>query len=989
MSTNRFRKVLFWFVLLVILILGANQIFSKRQGQAASDLIISEFMAVNGTGLTDEDGDFSDWIEIYNRGSQPVNLSGWSLTDDPQQLEKWPFPDLSLGSGQYLLVFASGKDRQSGQLHTNFKLNRAGEFLGLYNVLEERVMDSVAPGYPEQLSDVSYGRVGSELTFNFLANPTPGSPNDPTLAYAGTAAPVQFSVAHGFYDQPFTLELSADSPEATIRYTTDGSVPNESYGQLYQEPLRISQTTFVRAVAFRPGFLPAPVNTQSYIFPDNVLAQPAKPPGFPDTWGQHTVDFLGYKSGELVQADYEMDPAIVNDPRYKPDLKAGLKAIPTLSIVTGVKGFKIYANPRERGLNWEEPVSVELIDPSGAGPGFQINAGIRIQGGAGRWEFMPKHSFRLFFRDKYGSGKLEYPLFANSPIETFDTLILRAGSDRSFAGHPDTGDQRLTTYTHDEWLRASQIAMSGVGSHGMFVHLYLNGLYWGLYNVIERPDESFLAAYYGGEKEEWYVVNHSGTVSGSSDRFTEMLEWAKAGGLADPEKYAALRSYLDIPQFCDYLILEWYAGNTDWPQNNWYAGVHNPAGQVRFLVWDGELTWVEGAKVHVGQTNAVGLTNTIKPIFEALIQNSDFKIELADRVYKHLFNGGALTDANAQARWEALARLVEPAIVAESARWGDARYDQPITPDDWRRANATVLTQMEGNGAKLIAQLRRLGYYPELDPPLFNQPGGQVEKGFKLILTPPSPPLQGGGGEIPLQGGEEEIPLPLSERSGEGQPPTIYYTTDGSDPRQPVTGAVAPQAVVYQEPQLLSAATQVKARSFQNGVWSALAETTFEPVEQKSKLAITEIMYNPVEGNNYEFIELKNIGEGELNLAGLTFDEGISFTFPPAQAPLSPGELIVLVHNAAAFVGRYPGVKVGGVYQGKLSNQGEKITLRDGAGEVVLSFSYDDENNWPLSPDGRGDSLVIADPHGDPNNPQNWRASVTLHGDPGMDEPGL
>lgn len=968
MYTNRSRKVIFWFVLLVILILGANQIFSKRQGDAASDLIISEFMAVNGTGLTDEDGDFSDWIEVYNRSSQPINLAGWSLTDDPQQLEKWPFPDVSLGSGQYLVVFASGKDRQGGQLHTNFKLNRAGEFLGLYNVLEEKVMDSVAPGYPEQLSDVSYGRVGSERAFNFLANPTPGGPNDPTLAFAGTAAPVQFSVAHGFFDQPFTLELSADSPETTIRYTTDGSVPSESYGQVYQEPLQIKQTTFVRAAAFKPGFLPAPVSTQSYIFLDNVLAQPAKPPGFPDTWGQHAVDFLGYHSGELVQADYEMDPTIVNDPRYGPGLKEGLKAIPSLSIVTPIKGFKIYANPRERGVDWEEPVSVELIDPGGAGPGFQINAGIRIQGGAGRWEFMPKHSFRLFFRDRYGTDKLRYPLFPNSPIETFDTLILRAGSDRSFAGHSDAGDQRLTTYTHDEWLRASQIAMSGVGSHGMFVHLYLNGLYWGLYNVIERPDESFLAAYYGGEKEEWYVVNHSGALSGSGDRFNEMLALVNAGGLADPQKYAAFRSYLDVPHFCDYLILEWYAGNTDWPQNNWYAGVHNPAGQVRFLAWDGELTWVEGAKVHVGQTNAVGLTNNVKPIFEALIQNSDFKIELADRVYKHLFNGGALTDANAQARWEALGRLIEPAIAAESARWGDARYDQPITPDDWRKANAAVLAQMAGNGAKLIAQLRRLGYYPELDPPVFNQPGGQIEKGFELVLS---------------------SPRPLREGLGEGQPPTIYYTTDGSDPRQPGSGAVAPQAMVYQQPQLLSDTTQVKARLLAGGVWSALNEATFKLVEQKSKLAITEIMYNPVEGNNYEFIELKNIGEGEVSLAGLTFDEGISFTFPPAQPPLSPDELMVLVHNAAAFAGQYPGVAVGGVYQGKLSNQGEKITLSDGAGEVVLSMSYDDENGWPLSPDGRGDSLVVADPYGDPDNPQNWRASVTLHGTPGIDDPGL
>jgi hypothetical protein len=977
MCTNRKRKVLFWFALLVIAVFGASQIFSKPRGETASDLIISEFLAVNGAGLADADGDFSDWIEIYNRSNRPVNLSGWSLTDDPQQLEKWTFPNISLGSHQYLVVFASGKDRQPDQpgaeLHTNFKLDRAGEFLGLYNVLEDKLMDSVSPDYPEQFSDVSYGRLNDDLAFNYLAHPTPGAANDPTLAWAGTVAPVKFSAAHGFYDQPITLTLTTDTPGAVIRYTRDGSMPGENQGRVYHEPLLISQTTFVRAAAFKSGSLPSPINTQTYIFLDNVLAQPAKPPGFPDTWGTHTVDFIDYKSGEPVQADYEMDPDIVNDPRYGPGLKDGLKAIPTLSIVTPVQSFKIYANPREHGGNWEEPASVELIDPSGTGPDFQINAGIRIQGGAGRWEFMPKHSLRLFFRDEYGAPKLTYPLFADSPIEEFDTLILRAGSDRSYAGHPDTGDQRRTTYMEDEWLRGSQIAMSGIGSHGMFVHLYLNGLYWGLYNIVEKPDESFMASYFGGNKEDWYVINHSGAISGSSDRFNEFLKLAKAGGLANLAKYAALKNYLDVTGFCDYLILEWYAGNTDWPQNNWYAAVQNPSGQVRFFIWDGELTWVEGAKLHLGQTNAVGLTNIIKPLFEALIQNPDFKMELVDRFYKQLFNDGELTDTNAQTRWLSLARQIEPTIVGESARWGDARTDRPITPDDWRQARDAVLKQMEGNGARLIAQARELGYYPEVDPPVFNQPGGLIESGFAVTLTPP------------LETRGEDTLLPLSEELGEGQSPTIYFTADGSDPRQPVTGAVAPTASAYTRPMILTSTTQIKAR-FWAGEWSALNEATFKVVEQKSRLAITEIMYNPGGGNNYEFIELKNIGDGELNLAGMSFDEGISFTFPPGQPPLVPGGLLVLVHNPTAFAERYPGMAIGGVYQGKLSNQGEKVTLRDASGEAVLSLSYNDENGWPLSPDGRGDSLVIVDPAGDPDNAQNWRASTKPNGTPGTDE---
>ena len=224
---------------------------------------------------------------------------------------------------------------------------------------------------------------------------------------------------------------------------------------------------------------------------------------------------------------------------------------------------------------------------------------------------------------------------------------------------------------------------------------------------------------------------------------------------------------------------------------------------------------------------------------------------------------------------------------------------------------------------------------------------------------------------------------------GEGQSITIYYTTDGSDPRQPVTGEIAPTAVAYHQPLVLTATTHVKARLFADGSWSALNEATFKVVEQQSRVAITEIMYNPIGGNDYEFIELKNVGDGELSLANMYFEDGITFTFPPGLTPLTPGEMIVLVRNPTAFAERYPGVTIGGVYQGKLANEGEKITLRDAAGKVLVSINYDDENGWPLSPDGRGDSLVIVEATGDPDNPQNWRASTNLNGAPGADEPGL
>jgi hypothetical protein len=188
---------------------------------------------------------------------------------------------------------------------------------------------------------------------------------------------------------------------------------------------------------------------------------------------------------------------------------------------------------------------------------------------------------------------------------------------------------------------------------------------------------------------------------------------------------------------------------------------------------------------------------------------------------------------------------------------------------------------------------------------------------------------------------------------------------------------------------VLTTTTQVKARLFAGDTWSALHEATFTLVDRAAQLRVTELMYNPPGGNDYEFIELKNGGESALELANLSF-EGINFTFPPTAPALPPGEFIVLASNASAFIERYPEAPLAGVYDGRLSNEGESVSIKDGEGKLLLSLVYDDENGWPISADGRGDSLVsIASSGAEPNNPKSWRASAQLYGSPGRDEVSL
>jgi hypothetical protein len=196
MIFNQNPKHLFWSIMLLIFLLSGGYILDSLLEQTSGGLVINEIMASNSTGLLDEDGDYSDWIELYNGSNQPVNLSSWALTNDPNQPEKWPFPDLTLGAHEYLIVFASGKGHRAVEaghyLHTNFRLSKAGDFLALYHRLDGRFKDKMT-GQHAQFEDIAYGRYGKAAEFGYLAAATPGQANTKLLAQAEAIAPTAFA----------------------------------------------------------------------------------------------------------------------------------------------------------------------------------------------------------------------------------------------------------------------------------------------------------------------------------------------------------------------------------------------------------------------------------------------------------------------------------------------------------------------------------------------------------------------------------------------------------------------------------------------------------------------------------------------------------------------------------------------------------------------------------------------------------------------------
>ncbi len=963
---------------------GGGWNYSLHPGEFSGNVIINEFLAANvgANGLRDEDGDLEDWIELYNRGVTAVNLAGWSLTDDPEQPDEWLLPSVTLAPGQYLVVFASGKDRSptnGANLHANFKLGTAGQYLGLFNAnFPREVATQFLPGYPEQRPDLAYGLYND--AFGYLTNPTPGAANSGPASFSGLAAEPQASVASGLFAHAFSLTLSTPTPGASIRYTLDGSEPTPKSGILYTGPITVAGSPAkavvnVRAVACRSDLLCSRVATRSYIFPQYVLMQPANPAGFADSWVTQTNSG---GAATVVPADYEMDPRITTNSAYATLAARALTNLPTLSVVVNPDDLfsqskGIYANPNPPLADhplWERAASAELILPDGS-PGFRINAGLRIHGSTSRDpNWTRKHSLRLFFKEAY-DGKLNYSLFADSPLQKFNTLVLSAGFNVSWNDRYEAGGAQAQ-FVRDQFCSDLQLAMNHAASHGRFVQLYLNGLYWGLYNLHERPDDNFAAAYQGGDNSDYDVVrNTQGCFEvneGDANAWNAMM--ALVGpGLANNAQYEQLQQYLDVDSFIDYMILNQFAGNTDWANHNWYAFRRRTAAAgFEFVSWDAEIT-LKGVTDNVTGYNQAGTPTMIQSY---LRNNAEYRLRFADHVQKLFGAGGLLyVDTNAPAVDPAnpqrnragamyLKRIgeVDPAVVLESARWGDsvpARASNPFTRLDFlSELNRMTNSYFPQRALNVLSQYRTQLLYPGIGgvpAPTFSQAGGNVPRGYSLSMSAPVG--------------------------------AIYYTTNAGDPRVYGTGAVSAAAQVYSGSALvLNATTLVRARAYNGVTWSPLAEGTFTVAQPLLPLRITEIMYQPSGGQAYQFLELQNFGPTTLDLSGCSVS-GISFSFPVGFT-VAPGAVVVLAsaENPAAFAARYPGVAVAAYFSGKLAKSGERIAVEDAQGRAVFAVNYSTTNGWPVPTGGR--SIEINDPSGDPDDPANWRLSASLNGTPGV-----
>ncbi|MCS4436937.1 CotH kinase family protein, partial [Aquiflexum gelatinilyticum] len=632
-------------------------------------IAINEIMASNASTIQDEDGTFSDWIELYNYGSETYNLEGFGLSDSDGSPFKWVFPALDLAPGQYLLIWASSKNRTnpSGPLHTTFAISSNGEPILLTSpdgVLVNRI-DPLA-----STADISRGRFpnGSE-TIELFTQPTPGAANisDGVGPVLPLTAP-EFSVPPGFYQSNIELNLTHPDPQAVIRYTLDGSEPTESspvwsgaqtITDRSSEPNVISliptnfitgargwtppsetikKATVIRAKAFKTNGSESPIKTATYF----VL------PGH-----SYTLPVV----------------SVVTNPANLFDENTGLY-VPGANYVSGDDDT---GNYYQSGDLWERPASMEMY---GQGFDFQQNIAIRINGNYTRR--LPQKSLRIYAKGEPGKSSLDYPIFQNPERSGFQRMILRNfGNDWGATLMTDVLSQTMAKHLNVDY------------QHFRTSVVFINGEYWGLHNFRERYDKYYFERIYGVDPDNIdYLENKYVVSEGDANNYMEFIKFFESNDLSVDENYAEMNRWMDIENFLDYYVTEIFVNNNDWPQNNleyWRARVpYNPNapkgqdGRWRWIIKDLDRSFgrIISSNFNMLEWATNGSSGWATSLFRNLLKNEEFKYAFINRMSDQLNTG--FKKERILHLVDSIQTIIQPEVPEHTKRW-----NQPSSISDW------------------------------------------------------------------------------------------------------------------------------------------------------------------------------------------------------------------------------------------------------------------------------------------------------------------
>ncbi len=657
--------------------------------ETVKTLFINEIMAANNATLRDGDvddadsgnlgGAYSDWIELYNPGTQAVDLSNYTLSDSSAT---WTFPKGVIPANGYLLVWASDKNKvaKDGQLHTNFKLSASGELLTL-KAPNGSIVDSVT--FAPLKDDESYGRkTDSSAEWVVFSKPTPSKQNVYSAEAVAVKDPV-FSHKAGFYNSQFNLQLTTDDANTKIYYTLNGSdpVPGASGTFEYTNPI------LVKSRVGDPNVLSKISNISN-----DMWSSWNGPKGevFKCTTLKAVAINNGGNKSKIITNSYFVDNNMTS--RYN---------LPVISLVTdqanffdNTKGIYVNGNYEKKGEEWERPVHIEFFEKDGT-LAFSQYSGIRINGGYTRK--IAQKSFRLYAGHDYDDvDTYKYEIFpglkkkANGKkLDKFETLILRnAGNDHSGTMFRDALIQGLVSHLNVDTMAYRPSVV------------FLDGEFWGIYNIRERYDNKYIKSHYNADKDKVVILDVLQTPEvseGESDDYKlyqdDVINYLKSNSIKNAGVYEYIKTKIDIENYINYNVTEIYCGNTDWPGNNmaiWKYktddGNYHPEapygqdGRWRWLLKDTDFgfgyqnqspsfdsikyatseQFVPGAALNSNSSWAVFLLKT-------LIQNTEFRNQFINSFADQLNTSFIPTRVNAKV--DELKAGIEVAMPEQCDRW--------------------------------------------------------------------------------------------------------------------------------------------------------------------------------------------------------------------------------------------------------------------------------------------------------------------------------
>lgn len=593
-------------------------------------LFINELVAKN-EDIIDDEGDQDDWIELYNAEEEAVNLNGLYISDDPSEPDKFRFTeDLIIPPGGFLVLWADHKDDPiEFPNHLPFKLSSEGESLALFRKENEAFVLIDQVDFPNLPANVAYGRTtdGGE-EFSLFGRYSPGQSNSVGLPYY--AAQLEFSVPEGFYPAGQELSLHTLAPDAEIRYTTDGSRPNES-SALYTEPILLNTSVFIRASVFVEGFAPTRPHGQFYLINNT-----------------HTLPLMHLSTDAANLWDAQKGLYIIGE--------------------NGKKGNCI-SEERNWNQDWERSGTLTFFEPEGT-IGFRKKADFKIGGGCSRIQRMK--SFNVFLQD---DETTDYRLFPQLPYKNYKRFKLRnSGSDFTRTMLRDGALQEMLRGEIDLDLMAYRPVL-----------LYINGERFGVYGLREFFNDDYIKQHYGDIETDmvrnpWMYYQE--VKEGNAEACDDLNEWVEVNDLSNADNYAYFASQVDINQMINYWLTEMYIANYDWPDNNMmmWRNREDPEARWRWMLYDLDSSSGYGNQ---SQASYNSLSHALKPDspnwpnrppstlwLRKLMENENFRNEFAQR---HLSFGQILfSPERTQTIIDSLTEAVRPEMNYHINFWNTA-----------------------------------------------------------------------------------------------------------------------------------------------------------------------------------------------------------------------------------------------------------------------------------------------------------------------------